>query len=103
VEALGLGLLFAAPSIGIALLGAISTGVGYSLVFPGFGVVAIRNAPPQCRGLAVGVYTAFLDLTLGVASPFLGAIGEAAGIGAIFLVSALIVLCALTLSIPMAR
>jgi MFS family permease len=103
VEAVGLGLLYAAPSMGIALLGAMSTGVGYSLVFPGFGVVAIRSAPPQCRGLAVGVYTAFLDLTLAISSPILGAIGDAAGIGAIFLVSALIVLCALTLSIPLAR
>jgi MFS family permease len=103
VEAIGLMLLFAASSMEIALLGAMLTGVGYSLVFPGFGVVAIRSAPPQCRGLAVGVYTAFLDLTLGVASPVLGAIGEAAGIGAIFLVSALIVFCALALSIPMAR
>jgi MFS family permease len=103
VEALGQGLLWLAPTAGVALLGAFATGVGYSLVFPGFGVIAIQSAPPQCRGLAVGVYTSFLDLTLGFASPVLGAIGEVAGVGAIFLVSAVIVLCALMLSIPMIR
>ena len=92
IEALGQALLWVAPGFALALLGAVLTGFGYSLVFPGFGVEAIRRAPPQNQGLAVGAYTAFLDLTLGFASPLLGFIGGVAGIASVFLTSAIVVL-----------
>ncbi|MBS0326864.1 MAG: arabinose transporter [Proteobacteria bacterium] len=94
IEAAGQGLLWAAPWSALALIGAALTGFGYSLVYPAFGVEAVRRAPPQSRGLAMGAYTAFLDLTLGLASPGLGLIGAVAGIGTVFLTSALVVLCA---------
>ena len=83
IEAAGLALLWAAPWIALALIGAVLTGFGYSLVYPAFGVEAIRRAPPQSRGLAMGAYTAFLDLTLGLASLLLGFIGGVGGIGAV--------------------
>jgi predicted MFS family arabinose efflux permease len=91
-QALGQTLLWMAPGFASALLGAVLTGFGYSLVFPGFGVEAIRRAPPHNHGLAVGAYTAFLDLTLGLATPLLGFIGGIAGIGSVFLTSAVVVL-----------
>jgi MFS family permease len=94
IEAAGQGLIWLAPSSAMALIGAALTGFGYSLVYPGFGVEAVRRAPPQSRGLAMGAYTAFLDLTLGLASPALGLIGAVAGLNAVFLVSMLTVLCA---------
>lgn len=78
----------------LELAGATLTGFGYSLVFPGFGVEAVRRAPPQSRALAMGAYTAFLDLALRVSSPALGWIAGKTGLASIFLVSALIVLCA---------
>jgi MFS family permease len=99
IEAVGLGLLWVAPWPGVALIGAALTGFGYSLVYPGFGVEALRRAPAQSRGLAMGAYTAFLDLTLGLASPALGLIGSVAGIGAVFLTSAVVVLCAAGIAI----
>jgi hypothetical protein len=42
----------------------------------------------------MGAYTAFLDLSLGVASPALGLIAGGAGLGTVFLASTLVVLCA---------
>jgi len=103
VEAAGLALLWAAPWFALALIGAVLTGFGYSLVYPGFGVEAIRRAPGQSRGLAMGAYTAFLDLTLGLASPLLGLIGGVAGIGAVFLTSAVIVACAPVVALRLMR
>jgi MFS family permease len=103
IEAAGQGLLWAAPSSATALVGCALTGFGYSLVYPGFGVEAIRRAPPESRGLAMGAYTAFLDLTLGVASPVLGLIGAVAGIGSIFLASAVVVLCAAAIAMRLLR
>ena len=62
-----------------------------SLVYPGLGVEAVRLAPPQSRGVAMGTYTAFLDLSLGVASPTLGWLADAGGLSRVFLVSAVVV------------
>ncbi|MBV9978923.1 hypothetical protein [Bradyrhizobium sp.] len=61
-------------------------------MYPGFGVEAIRRAPPNNRGLAVGAYFAYLDLALSVASPLLGLTGPGAGPGSVLLASATVVL-----------
>ena len=94
IEATGQALIWLAPWSALALFGAAVTGVGYSLVYPGFGVEAVHRAPPESRGLAMGAYTAFLDLALGLANPALGLVASGAGLGAVYLVSTLVVLCA---------
>jgi predicted MFS family arabinose efflux permease len=93
-EAAGLALIWMAPGAVPAFAGAMLTGFGYSLVYPGFGIEAVRRAPPQSRGLAMGAFTAFFDLALGIGSPALGFVGNTAGVASIFLVSAVVVLCA---------
>ncbi|WP_247448655.1 hypothetical protein [Bradyrhizobium sp. 180] len=67
---------------------------GFSLVYPGFGVETVRRVAPQSRGLAMGAYTAFLDLAQGLASPALGLIAAGARLNALFLASSAAVLCA---------
>ncbi len=94
IEAAGQALIWLTPWSALAFVGAALTGFGYSLVYPGFGVEAVRRAPPETRGLVTGVYTACLDLALGLASPALGLIASGAGISAVFLASTLVVLCA---------
>jgi len=94
VEAVGQALIWRAHTSSLALLGVVLTGLGYSLVYPGFGVEAIRRAPAQSRGLAMGSYTAFLDLSLGVTGPALGLVAGWAGLNAVFLASTAVVLCA---------
>ena len=91
IEALGLGLLWLAPGPVIAALGGALTGFGYSLVYPGLGVEAVRRAPPQSRGLAMGAYTVFLDVALGFGTPALGLIAGWAGLSAVFAVTAIVV------------
>jgi MFS family permease len=93
IEAAGLGLIWLAPSPGLAVAGAVLTGAGYALVYPGLGIEAVRRVPPQSRGFAMGTYTAFFDLGIAIASPALGLVGGAAGLNSIFLASASIVLC----------
>ncbi len=92
IEAAGLALIWLAPSGLFALIGVTLVGSGYSLVYPGFGVEALRRTPPENRGLAMGAYTAFLDVSLGFASPALGLIANGAGLNAVFLVSTFVVL-----------
>ena len=92
IEAAGLALIWFASSPVLAATGAALTGFGYSLVYPGLGVEAVRRTPPQSRGLAMGAYTVFLDVALGFGSPALGLIAGWSGLGSVFLVSAIIVL-----------
>jgi MFS family permease len=92
VEAAGLMLIWLAPGPMLATAGAALTGFGYSLIYPGLGAEAVRALPTQNRGLAMGLYTAFLDLALGFGSPALGLIAKSAGLGSVFAFSALIVL-----------
>lgn len=94
IETFGQALIWLAVRPEIALAGAALTGFGFSLVYPGFGVEAVRRVPAQSRGLAMGAYTAFLDLAQGVASPALGLIAAGARLNALFLVSSATVLCA---------
>jgi MFS family permease len=99
IEAAGQALIWLAPGSTLALFGAAVTGFGYSLVYPGFGVEAVRRVPPESRGLAMGAYTAFLDLALGLANPALGLVASGASLGAVFLVSTLVVMCAAAIAV----
>ena len=92
IEAIGLAIIWVAPSAAVVFVGAAVTGAGYSLVYPGFGLEAVRRAPPEAKGLAMGAFTAFLDLALAIASPALGLVADHAGLGSVFLVSTLVVL-----------
>jgi MFS family permease len=94
IETAGQALMWLAARPELALLGAALTGFGFSLVYPGFGVEAVRRVPAQSRGLAMGAYTAFLDLAQGLASPALGLVAKGSGLNVVFLVSAITVLCA---------
>src|SRR5207237_8796822 len=90
VEALGLAVAWQAPGVVVALTGVAMSGLGYALLYPGLGVVAVKSAPPQSRGAAMGTYTAFLDLSPGVARPSLGFIAQAVSPSAVIFVSALV-------------
>ena len=93
LEGLGLAILWLAPEPVLALTGVTLTGLGYSLVYPALGVEAIRRSPPEAHGLAMGTYTAFYDLTMGIGTPLLGYIANRVGLQVVFLISALSAFC----------
>jgi len=84
VEAGGLALIWLSSGFALGLIGAALTGFGYSLVYPGLGVEAVRRVPAQSRGLAMGAYTAFLDVALGFGTPALGLLAAHAGLASVF-------------------
>jgi MFS family permease len=88
IEAAGQLLIWRANGVVMAYAGAALTGFGYSLAFPGFGVEAVRRAPPQSRGAAMGAFVAFFDIAIGLTGPAAGAIAGAAGVNAVYLAGA---------------
>ena len=73
-EAVGMILLWQAVAPWMALTGAAIGGLGLSLVFPAIGVEAVKRVPEFNRGTALGVYTAFSDVSFFLVGPIAGAI-----------------------------
>lgn len=103
VETLGLLLLWIAPNPELALAGAALSGFGFSLVFPALGVEAVNLVPASSRGAAVGAYSLFIDLSLGITGPVAGAIAAGFGFASIFLFAAIAAFCGLLLSLYLYR
>ncbi len=103
VQAAGLLLMWLADSAWLASAGAALAGVGYSLVYPGLGVEAVRGTTPKNRGLAMGIYTAFLDVAMVVGSPALGWVGGHVSVATVFLVAAVVVLCTTGVALQLLR
>ena len=103
VETLGLLLLWLAPNPELALAGAALSGFGFSLVFPALGVEAVNLVPASSRGAAVGAYSLFIDLSLGITGPLVGAVAAGFGFASIFLFAALAALSGLMLSVYLYR
>lgn len=95
VEALGLVLIAVATNPETALLGAGVTGLGFSLIFPALGVVAIKSVSSSSQGSALAGYGLFIDLSLGVAGPLIGAVADLCGMKYIFPFSAVMVVTGL--------
>ena len=103
VETLGLLLLWLAPNAELAMAGAALSGFGFSLVFPALGVEAVNLVPASSRGAAVGAYSLFVDLSLGITGPVAGAIAGGFGFASIFLVAAIAALGGMLLSVRLFR
>jgi MFS family permease len=103
VEIGGLLVLWLAYTPALAFAGAALTGFGFSLVFPSLGVEAVHCVTPENRGSALGVFTAFADLSLGMTGPLVGLIVAGLGYAPIFLFAALMAAVSLGMTLVLHR
>jgi predicted MFS family arabinose efflux permease len=99
VESLGMLLLWRASSPWMALTAAAMAGFGFSLVFPALGVEAVKRVTEGNRGSALGVFTAFSDVSFFLTGPVAGAVIGVWGYSSVFLFALLSVLAALGIAI----
>ena len=97
VESVGMVLLWLAVAPWMALAGAAVSGFGFSLVFPAIGVEAVERVPEQSRGTALGVYTAFADVSFFLTGPTAGALAGEYGYPSTFLFALISVLASLAI------
>jgi MFS family permease len=100
-EAAGLVVIALAPSVGLALVGAIGMGVGFSLLFPALALLVVNRVPDQRRGVAMGTFTAFFDLGMGIGSPLAGAAAAVGGYEAAFLLAAACALATIVVALSL--
>ncbi|WP_316825440.1 MFS transporter [Pedobacter miscanthi] len=85
IELFGQLLIWYSASALVAVIGCGITGIGFSLIFPSLGVLAIKKVSPQMRGTALGAYAAFFDLSLGITGPIAGIVASWYSYQAIYL------------------
>jgi MFS family permease len=88
-EALGLGIIALAGSLSAALAGALIVGVGFAMLFPSLALMVVGEVGEERRGSALGAFTAFFDIGVGLGAPLAGATAALAGYSAVFILGAL--------------
>ena len=92
VEAVGLATIGLAQSLEVALAGALTMGVAFSLLYPSLSLIVVSRVPDTRRGAALGTFTAFFDAGIGLGAPLAGLIAAVASYEGAFLASALLAL-----------
>ena len=99
VESVGLLLLWLASSPWMAFCAAAITGFGFSLVFPAFGVEAVKRVAINNRGAALAVFTAFADISFFLTGPLAGVVIGYCGYSSVFAFALVCVVGALGIAI----
>ena len=92
VEGVGLATIGLAQSLEVALAGALTMGVAFSLLYPSLSLIVVGRVPETRRGAALGTFTAFFDAGIGIGAPLAGLIAAVASYEGAFLASALLAL-----------
>jgi MFS family permease len=94
VEALGLVMIATAHSLSMSIAGAIVMGAAFSTLYPALSLHVVNQVPENRRGVALGTFTAFFDVGMGIGGPIVGVAAAIGGYAAAFWVGAIAALAA---------
>ncbi len=86
----GLGVLALTPGTAFALVGVVTFGAGFALLFPALMALTVDRVEDRERGEALGSTVAFFDVGALFGGYLVGAVSDWAGFGAAFLTPALL-------------
>jgi MFS family permease len=97
VEAAGLATLALAPSLPVAIAGALAMGAAFSLLYPSLSLIVVNRVPESGRGAALGTFTAFFDAGVGFGAALAGLAAALTDYEGAFLLAAAIAVCSAAL------
>jgi MFS family permease len=83
-SALGLAVVATWATVAGLFTGATLLAIGQALAFPALMTIAVEGARPTERGAVLATFTAFFDLSFGLGSAALGAVGSVLGFRGVF-------------------
>ncbi|GAA4477217.1 MFS transporter [Gluconacetobacter asukensis] len=89
METMGFVMLWLAPNPIVAMVGALISGAGFSLIYPVLAIPFARVVVPAFIGSAMGLYDIFFDVALGAGSIAGGMLTRNFPVQAVFLMAAL--------------
>jgi MFS family permease len=98
IEIAGQLLIWRSSSSLMAIIGSGLTGLGMSLVFPSFGILAVKKVSAASRGMAMAAYNAFFDLGMGLTAPVAGLIAGDGNYSKIYILGALAAILSATVA-----
>ena len=87
-ETAGLIIIGLAGSWPVAALGGVVMGAGFSVLYPALALLVLEGADDRSRGAALGAFSAFFDIGVGVGAPLAGAVASVWGYPSVFYMAA---------------
>lgn len=101
LEVIGLVFIWLANDPYMALIGALLTGMGCSMIYPSMGVEVVKLVSPQLRGVALGGFSAFQDLSYGLTGPLAGIVADYYDFSKVYFIGAVAALLGLLIAVQM--
>jgi MFS family permease len=101
VESSGLVAIMLAESLPVALAGALAMGAAFSMLLPSLALLVVNRVPESRRGAAMGTFTAFFDVGVGLGATLAGVAAAIGGYSAAFAFAAIAAACLIPLALSL--
>jgi MFS family permease len=101
VESSGLVAIMLAESLPVAIAGALAMGAAFSLLLPSLALLVVNRVPESRRGAAMGTFTAFFDIGVGLGAPLAGLAAAIGGYDAAFGFAAVAAACLIPVALSL--
>jgi MFS family permease len=101
VESSGLVAIMLAQSLPLAIAGALAMGAAFSMLLPSLALLVVNRVPESRRGAAMGTFTAFFDVGVGLGAPAAGVAAAVGGYPAAFGFAAVAAACLIPLALSL--
>jgi MFS family permease len=103
IEVVGLASIALSTGLALAIAGAVAMGAAFALLYPSLSLVVVNSVSETRRGSALGTFTAFFDVGMGVGGPLVGLAASVGGYPAAFWLASVCALGTLVVATALRR